>query len=191
MKKLRGRRFFALRIARRGQIWYNNLKQTTMKRGGAHGSKTHLPVLHGRAGEPGVGVPALRRGTGRAQPGGQPAGGHAAGRAVYRGRDAEHRRRGHPVPGRGEHRAVPGDHQGVYAPDAVGGAGHGRAAPAQAGQRGAVQDHPDGLCRSLPLHPAHHPRKRSGGCAGRVRGEQHRLRCDGKPRRHPAAAVAG
>lgn len=61
--------------------------------------------------------------TGR-NPGGQPAGGHAAGRAVYRGRDAEHRRRGHPVPGRGEHRAVPGDHQGVYAPDAVGGAGH-------------------------------------------------------------------
>ena len=35
------------------------------------------------------------------------------------------------------------------------------------------------------------PRKRSGGCAGRVRGEQHRLRRDGKPRRHPAAAVAG
>ncbi|EEU96218.1 hypothetical protein FAEPRAA2165_02195 [Faecalibacterium duncaniae] len=47
MKKLRGRRFFALRIARRGQIWYNDLKQTTKKRGGAHGSKTHLPVLHG------------------------------------------------------------------------------------------------------------------------------------------------
>ena len=45
--------------------------------------------------------------------------------------------------------------------------------------------------RSLPFHPAHHPRKRSGGCAGRVRGEQHRLRRDGKPRRHPAAAVAG
>ena len=44
---------------------------------------------------------------------------------------------------------------------------------------------------SLPLHPAHHPRKRSGGRAGRVRGEQHRLRRDGESRRHPAAAVAG
>ncbi len=30
-------------------------------------------------------------------------------------------------------------------------------APPEAGQRGAVQDHPDGLCRPLPLHPAHHP----------------------------------
>lgn len=126
----------------------------------------------------------LRPGTCRAQPVGQSSGRHRAGRPVYRGRHPERGRRGHPLPGRGEQRPFPGDHQGVYAPDAGGRAGEGLHPPPEAGQRSAVQDHPDGFCRPLPLHPAHYPGQRPGGRAGRLRREQHGLRRHGEP---PAA----
>ena len=59
------------------------------------------------------------------------------------------------------------------------------------GERGAVQDHPHGLCRPVPRHPAHYPRQRSGSRAGRGGSQQHRVCGAGKPRRHPAGAVAG
>ena len=133
----------------------------------------------------------LRPGACRAQPGGQSSGRHCAGRPVYRGRHPERGRRGHPLPGRGEQRPLPGDHQGVYAPDAGGRAGEGLHPPPEAGQRSAVQDHPDGFCRPLPLHPAHHPGQRPGGRAGRLRREQHGLRRHGEPRRLSAPEVAG
>ena len=45
---------------------------------------------------------------------------------------------------------------------------HGCNPTAQIGQRGAVQDHPDGFCGSVPLHPAHHARQRPGSRAGCV-----------------------
>ena len=149
------------------RLCYN--KQNKTSRGGADMEQRRISsILYAGAGSGGGAVSPLRPGTCRAQPGGQSSGRHCAGRPVYRGRHPERGRRGHPLPGRGEQRPLPGDHQGVYAPDAGGRAGEGLHPPPEAGQRGAVQDHPDGFCRPLPLHPAHHPGQRPGGRAGRL-----------------------
>ena len=93
----------------------------------------------------------------RAQPRGGPAGGHPAGRPVYGGGDAEHRRRGHPLPRGGKPGPLPGDHQGIPAHHPLGRAGQRLSAAPETRQRGAAQDHPDGLRGPLPLHPADHP----------------------------------
>ena len=150
-----------------------------------------MPLLHGRTARGGFGLQPLRARLCGAQPGGGAAGGDAAGRAVHGGGDAEHRRRGHPLPRGGEPRPLPGDHQGVPAHHPLGRAGGRLPAAGKAGQRGAAQDHADGLCRFVPLHPADHPGHRPGGGAGRGGGQQHRLRRAGKPGGRPPRPVAG
>ena len=150
-----------------------------------------LPVLPGRAGRGGRRLPPLQAQLCRPQPHRGPAGGHPAGRPLHDGRDAEHRRGGHPLPRGGKPGQLPGDHQGVPAHHPFGRAGDGLSAAPQARQRGAAQDHPDGLWGPVPLHPAHHPGHRPGGGAGRGGGQQHRLRRAGKPRRRAPGPVAG
>ena len=137
-----------------------------IERGSSGGCHPPVSLLPAPCAQPRIGLPPLRPPVRRGQSRRQPAGGYRAGRALYhRGADP-HRRRGHPLPGCGEPRRLPGDGQGVSAPDPLRRAHRWPAAAAQARQRGAVQDHPDGFCGSLPLHPAHHPRQRPGGRAG-------------------------
>ena len=81
--------------------------------------------------------------------------------------------------------------KGISAGDPVCRAGRGLHPAAQDRQRGAVQDHPHGLCRPVPGAGAHHPGHRAGSRAGRGGGQQHRVCGDGESGRHPAGPVAG
>ena len=171
---------------------YDTIKCIEAGKGREHyGAKTPVSVLHWGAAACGDRLPPLREDSGGLQPGGLPAGGHGAGWALYRGRDAQSGRRGCAVQRRGESGRFPGDHQGVSARHPFCGAWGGLHPAPQAGQRSAVQDHPHGLCRPVPRHPAHYPRQRSGGSAGRGGGQQHRVCGAGKLRRYSAGAVAG
>ena len=171
---------------------YDTIKCIEAWKGREHyGAKTPVSVLHGGTAACGDRLPPLWEDLRGMQPGGLPAGGHGAGRALHCGRDAQSGRRGRAVQRRGESGCFPGDHQRVPARHPFCGAGCGLRPAPQAGERGTVQDHPHGLCRSVPRHPAHYPRQRSGGCAGCGGSQQHRVCGVGKPGRHPAGAVAG
>ena len=171
---------------------YDTIKCIEAWKGREHyGAKTPVSVLHGGTAACGDRLSPLREDLRGMQPGGLPAGGHGAGRALHRGRDAQSGRRGCAVQRRGESGCFPGDHQRVPARHPFCGTGCGLRPAPQAGERGTVQDHPHGLCRSVPRHPAHYPRQWSGGCAGCGGSQQHRVCGAGKPGRHPAGAVAG
>ena len=171
---------------------YDTIKRIEAGKGREHyGAKTPVSVLHGGAAACGDRLPPLREDFRGMQPGGLPAGGHGAGRALHRGRDAQSGRRGCAVQRRGESGRLPGDHQGVPACHPFCGAGGGLHPAPQAGERSTVQDHPHGFCRPVPRHPARYPRQRSGSRAGCGGSQQHRVCSAGKPRRHTAGAVAG
>ena len=171
---------------------YDKIKSIEAWKGREHyGAKTPVSVLHWGTAACGNRLPPLREDLRGLQPGGLPAGGHGAGWALYRGRDAQSGRRGCAVQRCGESGRFPGDHQGVPARHPFCGAGCGLHPTPQAGQRSAVQDHPHGLCRPVPRHPAYYPRQRLGGRAGRGGSQQHRVCGAGKPRRHPAGAMVG
>ena len=171
---------------------YDTIKCIEAWKGREHyGAKTPVSVLHWGTAACGDRLPPLWEDLRGMQPGGLPAGGHGAGRALHRGRDAQSGRRGRAVQRRGESGCFPGDHQRVPACHPFCGAGCGLHPAPQAGQRSTVQDHPHGLCRPVPRHPTHYPRQRSGGRAGRGGGQQYRVCGAGKLRRHPAGAMAG
>ena len=171
---------------------YDTIKCIEAWKGREHyGAKTPVSVLHGGTAACGDRLSPLREDLRGMQPGGLPAGGHGAGRALHRGRDAQSGRRRRAVQRRGESGWLPSDHQGVPARHPVCRARGGLHPTPQAGQRSTVQDHPHGLCRPVPRRPAHYPRQRSGGRAGRGGGQQYRVCGAGKLRRHPAGAMAG